>query len=457
MTLTGRPLATSNWGTAYQDSGILAPGQNILVATASGDVALRTGTSYATAIVSGIIGLLLSRELRLGRPPRPFLIRDALLSTALACNGAETDCRRFLGGRLNIAGAISYLDCWSTPMTDESQTHVANQSTVESESMFNSQVSPMDGETQSRVDDPRESIYARSLRWPSDVSSSGVEPSACSGCRSARPFVYAMGQLGYDFGTEAGLDAFRQRMLDVLGKNHGETNPLNEKQLIRFFRATRKEPWHHLGLSWTLNQNGSPIYVIEPEGPFADRAYQRLLKFFKEQYGREADRVAVPGVITGRKRLLNGLTVDVIDPDLRGLCNWNKQALIKALFCARGEQQDLLPDQEHELSSFLDRIYHELQNLGVRPEHRALNYAGTNLFEVGEILGTRGEKRTLDTIHLEPSQICRPGSDCWDVVLSFFNPDQLQPVSKIYRYTIDVSAVIPVTVGAIRSWEVRSR
>jgi cyanobactin maturation PatA/PatG family protease len=314
----------------------------------------------------------------------------------------------------------------------------------------------MDDEALSRADDPREAVYAASARWPSHRSSSSVEPSACSACRGERQLVYALGRLGYDFGTEAGLDAFRQRMQDTLGKENAVANPLNENQLLRFFRETKKEPWHHTGLSWTLNQGGSPIYVIEPQGPFADRSYRRLLKFFREQCRQVAERVAVPGVITGRKRLLNGLTVDVIDPDLRGLCNWNEQALIEALFRARGEQ-DLPPEQKRELKRFLDRIYHELQNLGVRPEHRALNYAGTNLFEVAEILSKLDDKRTLDAIHVEPSQICRPGSDCWDIVLSFFNPNQLQPVSKVYRYTVDVNATIPVTVGEIRSWEARSR
>ena len=53
------------------------------------------------------------------------------------------------------------------------------------------------------------------------------------------------------------------------------------------------------------------------------------------------------------------------------------------------------------------------------------------------------------------SPICRPGSDCYDVTLSFFNPkERLTVARKEYRFTIDVSDVVPVTVGEVRAWSV---
>src|SRR5262249_6141918 len=97
----GTPLPRSNWGTIYATQGILAPGQAILVAGPHGRPELRTGTSYATAIVSGVAALLLSRERKLGRPIRPLLIRKALLAAARAVRQTGSD-RRLLAGRLNI-------------------------------------------------------------------------------------------------------------------------------------------------------------------------------------------------------------------------------------------------------------------------------------------------------------------------------------------------------------------
>ncbi len=62
----------------------------------------------------------------------------------------------------------------------------------------------------------------------------------------------------------------------------------------------------------------------------------------------------------------------------------------------------------------------------------------------------------LDSIAVERSSICRPESDCWHVKLFFFFPDrQVQTVRKVYRFTVDVSDVVPVTVGPVRSWFVR--
>jgi hypothetical protein len=62
----------------------------------------------------------------------------------------------------------------------------------------------------------------------------------------------------------------------------------------------------------------------------------------------------------------------------------------------------------------------------------------------------------LDTIETERSPICRPDSDCWDVKLTFFDPERVfQRARKTHRFTVDVSDVVPVTVGPVRSWYVR--
>jgi hypothetical protein len=52
--------------------------------------------------------------------------------------------------------------------------------------------------------------------------------------------------------------------------------------------------------------------------------------------------------------------------------------------------------------------------------------------------------------------VARPGSDCWDVEVYFFYPErQVQTVRKAYRFTVDVSDNVPVTVGTLRSWFTR--
>jgi hypothetical protein len=91
------------------------------------------------------------------------------------------------------------------------------------------------------------------------------------------------------------------------------------------------------------------------------------------------------------------------------------------------------------------------------PQDRAINFAGTNAFNDEKIYESAvKEEMELDSIEIERSSLCRPGSDCWDVKLFFFYPArQVQTVRKVFRYTIDVSDVVPVTVGPVRSWYVR--
>ena len=86
-----------------------------------------------------------------------------------------------------------------------------------------------------------------------------------------------------------------------------------------------------------------------------------------------------------------------------------------------------------------------------------MNYAATNAFEVGKVFeAAHDEAMELDTIEVERSPICRPDSDCWDVKIYFFYPErQVQTVRKVCRFTVDVSDVVPVTVGPMRSWFVR--
>jgi hypothetical protein len=107
--------------------------------------------------------------------------------------------------------------------------------------------------------------------------------------------------------------------------------------------------------------------------------------------------------------------------------------------------------------NFLERVYHELRNLGVDPCHRAINYSATNALNVANIFESAlKDNMQLDTIACERSPICRPDSDCWDVKLIFFDPEnQLTRARKVYRFTVDVSDVCPVMVGPVRSWFIR--
>ena len=105
---TGRPLETSNWAEPYRRNGLLAPGEGLPVATLDGGVTTGTGTSYATAVVSGVAAVLLSVAREEGARLDALDIRQILLESAAACElEGEGACDRYLAGTLDVAAALA--------------------------------------------------------------------------------------------------------------------------------------------------------------------------------------------------------------------------------------------------------------------------------------------------------------------------------------------------------------
>jgi cyanobactin maturation PatA/PatG family protease len=260
--------------------------------------------------------------------------------------------------------------------------------------------------------------------------------------------VYALGTLGFDFGSEARRDSILQH---VAAGSHTANPTFDLNALLKYLE---KNPWDAPSLRWTLNLDGTPIYVIQPAGAFASIGYSRLHQFLSEQVANAVEHVSVPGILMGRARLMSGQVVPGLVPDLRGMNNWNTSALVDAVSPVEGTERTGHADG---IASFLNRIYYGFRNLGVTPQDRALNFAATNAMNAARVFESAlKEGRHLDTVEVERSPICRPESDCWDVKLVFFDPEhQTQRARMVYRFTVDVSDVNPVMVGPVRSWPVR--
>jgi cyanobactin maturation PatA/PatG family protease len=290
---------------------------------------------------------------------------------------------------------------------------------------------------------------------PGIAASAGVGPSAdcgCAACQAAAQgdgLVFALGQLGYDLISEARRDSIAQHM---------SGNPADAAAaLMAYLNAN---PFEAEAVAWTLNLDQTPIYALRPAGPFAAPAYEMLCKALGEQLGGTVERVSVPGRLTvSQARLLNGHTVPVVQPELRGFYSWNTTALTEAV-CGKpkaGAEPDEHDEKRRAVRGFLERVYYDLRNLGATPQERAINYAATNAFQIQHVYEeSLKDQMELDSIEVERSPICRIDSDCWDVKLHFFYPQrQVQTVRRVYRFTVDVSDVVPVMVGPVRSWFVR--
>ncbi len=283
------------------------------------------------------------------------------------------------------------------------------------------------------------------LKVQEQINPSAISPAECScegGSGAPAQLVYALGELGYDFSTEARRDSIQQHM--------GEgANPQVPQQLLAYLD---ENPWDAAAITWTLSLDATPIYAILPQGAYAAQGYERLRQFLREQLEEGVERISVPGVIMGQVMLMSGQVVPVILPTLRCMYSWTTSALIEAV-CGSSPNESATQG----VANFLERIYYELRNLGITPQERAINYSATNALNVERIFESAiREEMDLDTIEVEPSPLCRPDSECWDVKLTFFNPQRVfEQARKVYRFTVDVSDVCPVSVGRVRSWFVR--
>ena len=548
----GEPTSKTNFGAAYKINGILAPGKNLTAARAGGGTfQTGEGTSYATPIVSGVAGLLMSLQVRQGHAPDALVIKSILENTSIPCIGdPATECRRFLRGTLNIPAAMAAIrkepgilaagmeiptSIKISPMEKSTSTNPDNtlnvteakveavvipaempqeqetaaenpnpesavQESVPKNEPMEMAVEPASPEapvnpgeveiqpsskpaTETPNADPGESnkniskettplnqlnnlkfnkmekmennvneqILAATEMTPSPVATPALSPSGevdpsdcgCGGGKAEPPAtVYALGTIGYDFGSESHRDSFIQSM--------GGSNPNDPAVILEYFK---QNPWDAEELIWTLNIDATPIYTLVPFGAHALSGYERIRNFLEEQLNGNVQRISVPGISKGSTTLLNGHKVANLFPRLRGMYAWTTEALVEAATSGvKGSKRGLAEN----VGNFLNRIYYKMRNLGVTAEERALNYVATNAFQATSVFAAAvQENLELDTITANKSPICKPGAECYDVVLSFFNPkERLNQARKEYRFTVDVSDVVPVTVGEVRSWSV---
>lgn len=294
----GQPLRQSNWAAAHQSPGIVAPGQDLLVAVPGGDVSSATGTSLATPLVSGVAALLASLQQKHSGQIDLAIIRRILLSSATRCDEQPIDeCERVMFGRLNIKRAhFDTLHPLKGPFMSGAP-----------------EITTSIAEPPQAFGPAAEAALPPSLaRSASEatVSPSAISASCGCGCANvADRYVYVIGdRIGYDFGTRV-----RQLSLQANADPDYPYSLAEPAGLLRYLLGSRKTGAPLNGnmhdaksIHWVLYQDDCPRYVIQPLGDFSDAMYKALITFLVD--------TTTLGVHTdGTKK---GLPFRFDDPDL---------------------------------------------------------------------------------------------------------------------------------------------
>lgn len=265
--------------------------------------------------------------------------------------------------------------------------------------------------------------------------------------------VYAIGTIGYAFESESQEDAMKQYM-----KDRDPTLDMNRPADL--VKHLQENPFEIEGIIWTLKIDGTTIYALQPDSAHAHLTNARILALFVRQINDESHLASIPGTLTGGQvRLRSGQTVPIVDPGRAPINSWTVNSLVETVLGQppKGKTEQAKYMQQREgISNFLQRVYYEIRNLGQSPQERAMNFAATTAYKLGDIFADSVRSGLeLDRIEVEKSPIQRLDSDSWDVKLTFFNPaKRLEQARKVHRFIVDVSTVAPVQIGVVRSWSV---
>jgi len=459
----GTPCHFSNWGGNNTEEGILVPGEDILGAQPCTEETVRlTGTSGAAPVMTGISALLMSLQLQEGKPVDAEAVRTALLNTAIPCDPKVVEePEQCLRGFVNIPGAMRVL--FGQPSVTFS---FAGDRAIRTEragyaAPVASHAPPSTQEVVASAAMPAV-LPATPAEEPVTAAAAPPDKGTVEASTAFSGNVYALGTIGYDFGDETRRDSFQQQMAPA--EVNGITVPADPYDARQMIEHLDRNPDEGRSLIWTLNLDGDTIYALEST---AGDVYEMFVLMLAGQLEPEAsdefvERVSIPARRTNRTvELSSGEVVPVVTvPNVRGMYGWKVNTLVNSAMAAISRQVDeaQAPLVRQALIAFLNRIYHDLRNVGQTSRDRALNFAATNIFQAAVTFARAiAEGRQLDTINVEKSPFCRINSDCWDVKLEFYDPDNNRRGRKVFRFTLDVVLLMPVTLGEVRSWSLPSK
>ncbi len=333
----GAPLSFSNWS-ADKAHGIAIPGEYFYGAMPTSrdkGITMLSGTSFSTAVMSGIAALLASLQTSNGEPVDMLMIRRALLDTAVPCHADDgVDCRRLLAGKLDLKAAMGrvlhgqkplsiskanplhHVQCAASnffPSTQEDYTMISSEDVPAVNTVAPATVAEVAVDNHSDVGSAVNSagLSAAETGVVSEVPALNVAPQPVCACAptanvvaSSRlsniPFptpnegeqalfsncqlVFSIGELSYNFGNESNSDTFKASIrswykhLDPKLKGLLSDSPYSHQTMAAFLLWNNGEYGMMASrLIWTLTIDAAPLYSFNIDNnPFSSEFYRLL-------------------------------------------------------------------------------------------------------------------------------------------------------------------------------------
>lgn len=436
---SNEPFSFNNYGSAYQKQGLLTPLDGFKGAITGAGYASKIASSYAAPVLSGIVALLYSLKLDTSQAIAPSDVAKAMISESDKCPKDSVEaCKPFLAGILNLAKTMEALDNMLLKTSgiepqqfEELNIDIEPKNNLNMDNEIISQELPEQLQN-SEIHNVQEKVTERIIEGPVAYA----KPSDCS-CSSepSSSLVYLVGTLGFSFPSRARRIYFDQ----VLQKSAAD----NTEDLLKYLQ---KNPYECENLIWTFNFEDYPKYAIRPTGPFANTVYDKLCGLVSDQFKQKAVRVSLPGNLKSNEvQTEYGQKLKVLEPAIQGVKGWEipdagKKGADKAL--------------SEKIANFINRVVYDLRNGGVQPGDRAMNFALTESIKIeSAFVLAHNENLELSKIAVVKSPVSRPDSESYDVKLTFFSPTKrLETSNRVFMLTVDVSDVVPLLVGDIKTW-----
>jgi hypothetical protein len=252
--------------------------------------------------------------------------------------------------------------------------------------------------------------------------------------------VFALGSVGFEIPTDLAYEALEQNRKSV-----GIDGSVADAAVMGRLLAER--PSLAEGLTWLLQENGNPIYALEPQGPLAAEIYSNLAEILTAQVLGEVDTISIPGLrMSSMRSLRDGTRVPrVVMEVTRGLYAWTVESSVA--------RTGINVESSEILLSILRKIKDESRNDGAGGPYRTLNYLLANPVQLtmSAVIAQR-EGFTFGGLNILRSTFSRPYSECWDIELAFVDTENEFRAGLIHRHTVDVADILPVSVGALKAW-----